>query len=778
MGSNKDRFAAAPTLFRRTLVAVSVMRMFVAAAGAHAQDVPAQTGTQPPAAVTAQQGVAPEAERDKAANANGAKRGAAVTLNSVEVTANRRREPAREVPMKVETLSSDALQKSGATKLSDYLSTQPGVGFDSGGGPGQETISMRGVTAGKDVGPTVGVYVDDTPIGSNTVSGGGAGLALDMGLLDLNHIEILFGPQGTLYGAGAMGGLLKYVTNQPDTESFFGSAATTFSTTWHGGLNNTTNVVLNLPLKRDVAALRIAAFNNRDGGYIDAKGAAAGTRINANDTTGVRASLLVTPTRKLTFRFTATLQNINSDGQNYVDYGMNGQPAYGALTKLQEAQEPYHQSNQFYTANAEYDFGWARLNAISAYQSLRTSTTLDFTPFYAPILAARGLDVGTLTPSSNVGTNKVTQELRLTSPGNRTLEWVAGLYYDHEHSNTVQAYRATGAGGASLGDLEKLGYAGSYKEFAAYGDVTYNVTPRIALTAGMRIAHNSQDYRQETSGLLVPAPLSAPGASSDTSKTYMFTVSYKLTPTSNVYARAASGYRPGGPNSMAVSAVTGQLIAGNPVYKPDTLWNYEIGYKADLLDNRVSVALSAYDIEWHGIQQYGAVDGVAQLVNAGNARIRGLEASGVVRPTSALSFNASLSAIDAYLTEGAPSVGSHAGDRLPNTAKFAASLGAAWRFQLGPWPAVASANERFVGERHSSFAGSAGSPDFVLPAYAVTDLQLGVDLRRANLSFFVRNLFNREGLLSANTSYVPLGGNVWASVIQPRTVGVQLSAPF
>ncbi|MGS0894121.1 TonB-dependent receptor [Burkholderia stagnalis] len=777
MASKKDGAATEPTILRRTLVAVSVVQMFFAAAGAHAQDGTARPGSRSPAAAVTADKLLPAADGGSGDDARRGGGNAAVTLNSVEVTANRRREPAREVPMKVDTLSSDALQKSGATKLSDYLSTQPGVGFDSGGGPGQETISMRGVTAGKDVGPTVGVYVDDTPLGSNTVSGGGAALALDMGLLDLNHIEILFGPQGTLYGAGAMGGLLKYVTNQPDTESFFGSAATTFSSTWHGGLNNTTNVVLNLPLKSDVAALRIAAFNNHDGGYVDAVGPAAGTRINTSDTTGVRASLLVTPTRKLTFRFTATLQNINGDGQNYVDYNMNGQPVYGALIKYQAADEPSHQSNQFYTANAEYDFGWARFNAISAYQSLRTSTTLDFTPFYAPILAAGGLDVSAVTPTSNAGTNKVTEELRLTSPGNRTLEWVAGLYYDHEHSNTVQAYRAA-AGGQSLGDLERLGYAGSYEEFAAYGDVTYNPTSRIALTAGMRVAHNSQDYRQDTSGLLVPMPFSAPGASSDTSKTYMFTASFKLTPTSNVYARVASGYRPGGPNSMAVSAVTGQLVAGNPTYRPDTLWNYEIGYKADLFDNRLSVMLSAYDIEWHGIQQYGAVEGVAQLVNAGDARIKGIEASGVVRPTSALSFSASLSAIDAYLTQGAPSVGSRAGDPLPNTARFAASLGATWRFHLGPWPASASAAERFVGERHASFAGATGSPDFILPAYAVTDLQFGVDLRRASLSFFVRNLFNRNGLLSANTSYVPLGGNVWASVIQPRTIGVQLSAPF
>lgn len=348
--------------------------------------------------------------------------------------------------MKVDTLSSDNLQKSGATNLSDYLSSEPGIGFNSGGGPGQGTISIRGVTAGTDVGPTVGVYVDDTPLGSNTVSGGGAALAFDMGLLDLNHIEILFGPQGTLYGAGAMGGLLKYVTNQPDTEYFSGQVGTTFSSTWHGGLNNTTNAVLNLPLKSDVAAVRISAFNTHSAGFIDAVGAEAGSRINASDTTGMRASVLLTPTRKLTFRFTATVQNINSDGQNFVDYGMNGQPVFGALTKNLDSPEPYHQSNQFYTANAEYDFGWARFNSISAYQSLRTVSTLDFTPFYGPILAADGFNVSAVSASSNVGTNKVTQEFRLTSPGNQTLEWVAGLYYDQRCNASTVARLPLAAG--------------------------------------------------------------------------------------------------------------------------------------------------------------------------------------------------------------------------------------------------------------------------------------------------------------------------------------------
>lgn len=652
------------------------------------------------------------------------------------------------------------------------------MSFDSGGGPGQGTLAIRGITTGEDVGPTVGVYVDDAPVGSSTVYGGGAGLALDMGLLDLNHIEILFGPQGTLYGAGAMGGLLKYVTNQPDTEYFSGQVGTSFSSTWHGGLNNTTNAILNIPLKQDVAAVRLSVFNNHDGGYVDAVGGDAGSRINKGDTTGMRASVLVTPTNKLTFRFTATIQDINNDGLDLVDYGMNGRPVFGDLKRNLYSSEAYHQSIQFYTADAEYDFGWARLNAISSYQTLYVNSPRDVTPFYQPIFAGQGQNFSAVRLANAIGTNKTTQELRLTSPGNQRVEWVAGLYYDHEHSDQNELLQAAPAGGNAFRPLEAIGIGTSYEEFAAYGDLTYNVTSRIALTAGVRVAHNEQTYDQNTSGPLVGNPATLPGSSADTSKTYMFTAAYKLTPTSNVYARIASGYRPGGPNALAISPITGMTIPGQPTFQPDTLWNYELGYKADLLDKRLSIAVAAYDIEWHSIQAFSAVEGFQQLVNAGDARVKGLELSGAFRPTPSWTFTAAMSATDAYLTSGDSGTGSKAGDPLPNTARFSATASANYNFQVGSHRASVGVDEQYVGMRHSSFASETTTPDFKLPAYAVTNLQAGIDFTHFNVSFFVRNLFNREALLSASTSYVPLGGDVLATVIQPRTIGVQLTAPF
>jgi iron complex outermembrane receptor protein len=703
---------------------------------------------------------------------------ASTTLNTVEVTANRRREPAREVPMQVNTVSTDDLQKAGATKLSDYISSQPGVNFDSQGGTGLGQLSMRGITTGVQTGPTVGVYVDDIPFGSSTFYGGGATTALDMALLDLNHIEILRGPQGTLYGAGAMGGLLKYVTNEPDPGAFSGQVGAGFSATEHGGLNHTEDAVLNIPLKTDVAALRVSAFNDHDGGHTDAIGSQAGSHIDRGDTTGARASLLVTPTNQLTVRLTATTQNINRDGQNLVDYGMNGRPVYGAYTRDLFTAEPFHQNTQLYSAEVEYDFGWARLDSISSYGSINSELTQDATQAYAPIFAAQGLNFSSVSEPAVVNTNKFTQEFRLTSPANQRLEWLTGLFYTHESSTLNQGISAIPQGSSSASSLEQFAVPSTYREYAAYGDLTYHLTPSLAVTGGMRVAHNNQTFEQSLSGLLAGGTTTQAGTSADTSKTYMFTVKYGLTANSNVYARVASGYRPGGPNAREIDPTTGMPILGNSQFTPDTLWSYEAGYKADLFDKRLSLEMTAYEIRWKNVQQLSSQGGVNQVVNAGNAEVKGLEFSSSLRPTNQWNFAVSVALTDAYLTQGSAAAQSSTGDALPDTPRFSAAFSGTYLFHVDGFAASAGAAERFIGMRHAGFASSQSRPDFIMPSYFVTDLQAGIDLKKCTVSFFVRNLFNSHGLLAANTSFVPLGANVLASVIEPRTIGLSVNVPF
>jgi iron complex outermembrane receptor protein len=746
---------------------------------AHAQSTPASASVMPTgdaAAVTS----APPTRDKKEADTASVKSSAPpepTTLNTVVVTAMRRREPAREVPMQLNTISADKLQQSGASKLSDYITSEPGITMQDTGGLGAGTLAIRGITTGANTGPTVGAYIDDVPFGSSTAYAGASSLALDMGLLDLDHIEILRGPQGTLYGAGAMGGVLKYVTREPDTYEFGGLAGVGGSYTSHGGFNNTVNAMLNVPLKKDVAAVRFSFFNNHDAGYVDEVGVDPHKGVEKGDETGARASLLLTPSRDLTLRFTATTQNINRDGNDFVDYGMNGQPLYGDLTRSLSAAESFHQNIQVYSAGLEYDLHWARFNSITAYQQITSNTLSDDSSIYVPIFAAQGLQLNTVGVPFDLTTKKFTQEFRLTSEGNHRLEWLGGLFFTHESSMNNSGIVGTSSTGAVI-PLEEFGIPSSYKEYAAYGDATFHVTSRLDLTAGMRIAHNNQTYEQTLSGAIVGAPTASYNTSADTSKTYMFTASYKLTPNSNVYARVASGYRPGGPNDIAVDPTTGARLNGLATFQPDSLWSYELGYKADLFDKRLSLALAAYQIDWHSIQQVTANNGVSAIANAGDAKVRGLELSSTWRPTQHFNFGFSAAYTDAFITQGNAGAGSSAGDRLPYSASFSAALSASYLFTIGNHHANVSAAEQYIGRRHSAFSSSTTTPDFIMPAYATTNLQAGIDMDKYTLSFFVRNVFNRRGITSASTAYVPLGGSVLATVIQPRTIGLQLNAPF
>lgn len=725
---------------------------------------------------------------DPSANANaGASRAAPTvtpasakdpaTLNTVVVTATRRREPAREVPMQINVISADELQKSGAKTMSDFLSAEPGVDLNTQGGSGAGQISMRGVTTGQQTGPTVGVYVDDVAFGGSTVFSQGATFALDMSLLDLNHIEVLRGPQGTLYGAGAMGGLLKYVTNEPDTSEFSGQASVGLSSTKHGGIGNTASALLNIPIKSDVAAVRVSAFSQHEGGYVNAVGPQAGSRIDRGDTYGARASLLLTPTNQLTVRLSAITQNIHRNAPNYVAYDKSGQPVDGDLTTRIYAPEPFHQNVQLYSLGAEYDFGWSRFNSITSYQSVRTDQPQDLSVVYVPALSAQGLNLNSVVAGNLATTNKVTQEFRLTSPANRRLEWLGGLFFTRERSESDQGIVGAFPNGASP-SLSSLTAPSTYTEYAGYGDLTYHVTPRLALTGGIRIAHNRQTYEQTTSGLLGGPPQTISAPSSDTSKTYMLTASYGLTENSNVYVRAASGYRPGGPNALLNSPITGRPGSGSPTFQPDTLWTYEAGYKADLLDKRVSLSATVYDIEWKNIQQFGALEGINQVVNAGNARIKGFELASSLRPDRHWNFGLGFSYINARLTQGNAATGTQSGDPLPNSAKFSATLTGTYHFSLGPYASYVGIAQRFVGRRHAGFGNSSGRPDYPLPGYAVTDLQAGIDFGKASLSFYVRNLFDRRAVLAAGTALMPLGGPALVSVEQPRTIGAVLTVPF
>ena len=719
----------------------------------------------------------------QAAPATAAPASAASAANSpddaqrVYVTANRRREPAREVPMQVDRLSAEDLDKGGARSLVDYLGDQPGVDVKTAGGAGLGAVSIRGVTTGDQSIATVGTYIDDVAYGSSSAFAAGSQTALDMSLLDLNHIEVLRGPQGTLYGAGAMGGVVKYVTNEPDTSEFSGQVSVGASATKGGGAGNTVSGVVNVPLKADVAALRVAAFHDHDGGWVDVLGPAARKNANRGDTNGGRVALLVEPSARFHVRATALTQEITRDNSDYTDVDpATGRPVVGWNERTQVLSEPHSIRTSLGSVDLEYDFGGARLNSITSVQRSKMSLRYDLTAVYAPLIDHFfHYTPDTVGEDEHTSVRKTTQEFRLTSSAGGAVEWLAGLYWDKETGDLAQHVSNTGGGVDAIPDLADLDLPSRYQEIAGYGDVTWNATPSLALTGGLRVAQNKQTFTQNASGPLVGGSL-PPANSKETLKTWLATARYALAKTSNVYVRIASGYRPGGPNAVLNDPETG-LPTAPQTFQHDSLWSYEAGYKGDLFDNTLSLESAVYDIRWHNIQQAYSVNGNGVLINAGSAEIKGFELGATWRPNARLSVVGHLSTIDGRLKEGALGLGA-AGARLPNTPTLAASLGAKTSFELGGHGGWLGLSERYAGERNAGFDGSGTAPNYRMPAYWLTDVQGGVDIGHVSLALYVRNVFDTHAQLGTSTAEMALGGPAQVELARPRTIGATLTANF
>jgi iron complex outermembrane recepter protein len=742
IASPPSRCAGIPALmapwFALTMVAAAV-------GNAYGQTAPAPAG-----AASAPQ---PAAEK-KAAEA--------APTQTITVSATRRRELISEVPLAISSIATDRLEEVGAKTLNDYLASQPGVILQNANvGDSLGNIVIRGLTAGIDSNSPTTVYIDDTPLAP--------GVPFDFSLLDLSRFEILRGPQGTLYGSSAMGGVVKYITVEPDTAELSGKVRFGLSQTRNGdGMNKVGSAVVNVPLQKDFAALRVAAFGSQDAGWVNATGRVNQDGVNKKEARGGRFSLLVTPTRALSFKLTALTQTTESDGGSRVVYDFTTKaPQSGDLTyTLLSIAEPRKDKRDVYSATVEYDMGWARLSSITSSQKSSDNLTTDF----GSLAAAFALE--TAKSDSTEKGKQTSQEFRLVSQTGGAFDWLAGVFFIKNKQESGEVLTG-GIGGVSI-PFGETGGVRDYKETAVYGNVTWNATPELALTGGLRLAKTDQEDLIRQTG--------APNkviSFSESPKTYLLTAKYRLSAQSNVYTRAASGYRPGGANFSAVD-INNQPIPGAPdSYKTDSVWTYEAGWKASFPDSRSSIEVAVFNTDWKDIQQFtqGPIGGFT--TNLGKARIRGIEASGTLRPISALSLAAAVSLMEPKLLTDSPGLGGSAGDRLPNSPKVAVNLSSRYTFDLAGNAAFAAINLAYQGDRNSSFPNSPLSPNFVLPAYTRVDLAGGVTLGAFDIGLYVRNLTDKRGLMGASTgeSLQP-GGRTYVQVITPRTVGINLTAAF
>jgi iron complex outermembrane recepter protein len=692
-------------------------------------------------------------------------------LEEVVVSASKRSERLIDVPQSVSVLSSEDLTKLGATQFRDYANTIPGLSFQTEG-PGLSDITLRGVTVGKDAGATVGLYVDDVPFGPSSGFGNNSQISLDPSLFDVDRVEVLRGPQGTLYGASTMGGLLKYVTKKPDLSSYGSEAEAGVSDTNNGGVGYNVAVAVNAPLVADKVGVRVSGFENHDGGYID-NVSLHQTDVNHADIYGGRIDILAKPTDPLSVRITGFLQDINRDGFPTADYLFNGQPLVGSLIQQRVFHEYFDQQFRLVSGTLSYDAGFVALSSITSYQTVRNQSLIDLSerdvPAFAKIEALSGVALPSYT-----NTNKFTQEVRATSESGRVIEWVIGGFYTHETSTVHQEFDLLNPGGLPIpNNLFYYTVPSAFEEYAAFGDLTWRITRKFDVTGGVRYAHDLQRFQQIGSGSL---GLSAPAATSTGStETYLANARYHFSDHDTTYFRYATGYRPGGPNFVALNTVTGQPL-GPATFGADTLDSYEVGYKIETADSRFTLDLDAYYIRWNNIQVTVTVGGFGSRANApGGATVRGGELSAAVHPVDAFTVAANVAYQDPKFSQAVPALGAAAGSPLADVPKFMGNLLADYVLPWEGWRPTIGGTLHYQDSANNGYGATA----YRLPSYTTLDLRSGVTLKNVDVLLYLHNVTDSRGQQTPRVvGFTSLTLPFPISIIQPRTIGIEATTRF
>ncbi len=407
------------------------------------------------------------------------------SLDTVIVTAQKREERLQDVPVPVTVIKAESLIENNQVRLQDFYTNVPGLTVmpsTSGSGGSFQSVAIRGITTGVYTNPTVGIEVDDVPYGSSTAIGAGGGMVVaDIDPADLARIEVLRGPQGTLYGASSMGGLIKYVTVDPSTDAATGRVEANMNGVVNGAeLGYGARGSVNLPLS-DTLAIRASGFTRQDPGYID-NVQTGQTGINEDHVSGGRVAALWRPSSTISLKFSALYQEAKSDGFSDVDLPINGYVG-ARLGELQQSSlRGTGQSDrtvQAYSATLIAKLGAAELTSVTGYNINQYSDTYDLTFYFGPTTQGLFGVTGTPTPERNK-TDKFTQEVRLATPIGEHVDWLLGAFFTHENSQYAQSILAEDPStGAVAGDLYNASFHPGYTEYAGFTNVTFRFSRAV-----------------------------------------------------------------------------------------------------------------------------------------------------------------------------------------------------------------------------------------------------------------------------------------------------------
>jgi iron complex outermembrane recepter protein len=718
-------------------------------------------------------------------------------LEQVVVTAFRRDTELQKTPVSVAAISGATLSQKGALDFIDFAASVPGFTIlDSG--PAQRRPVIRGIQGAGE--GEVGIYYDEFPITSTPGATNDAGrFTPDVKLFDVQQVQILRGPQGTLFGAGSQGGTLQTTFNKPDLREYSGSVAADLGTIAHGTQNVRFNGTLNAPLVDGVLGLRLVGYRTDYGGFIDNTRLGV-ANINEGRTYGGRASVRYAPTSRLTLDL-LTLYN-----QTRFDTGHQSITSEGDLSSNVPAYDPLEDIVRLYGLTGRYTFNFATLVANAS--SYRRDIFFNFT---FPNLAipwthavAQGLaphspglpTVGSANVQQPQDAKAETFELRLSAPdADAAFQWTLGGFYQDRAAFARSRLPFVGPDGRPdpiyplFADRTILS---SLDQRAGFGELSYEFFGRLTATAGGRwqefSASQAAAFRINTGGS-VGTNTYTDRDFSDSSFIKRFNLSYQLTDVLMGYTTYSEGFRAGGAN-QAVNDPT--VPAG---YASDTVKNYEVGFKSQWFNRRLTVNADYYRMDWENIQTQGSTpSGLFRFTtNAGQAQIDGIEFEAHARPVRGLDLALTWGRTIARLTQDKPvnpglTASGYAGDRLPQVPQASASFSADYAWPLANGRALSFyTNYQYVGKSQNLFSPfladpatgartSTADPGFAyMPAYSVLDVRVGVQSDRWSASIYANNIGNERGITNVlwNSPFTP---GRYTYYITPRVIGLSASA--
>ena len=757
------------------------------------------------------------------------------TGNDIVVTATKRDQTIQDVPFSINAQTAADIEKSGSNSLEDVARNVAGLSVQNLG-PGQSQVSIRGVSAGQvvrdqpGVKEQVGVYLDESAISLSLFTP-------DLDLFDLNRVETLRGPQGTLFGSGSVGGTIRYITNQPRLGVTEGAVEANLNLVDGDDIGGHLKGAVNVPLGEN-AALRAVGYFTRYGGFINAMGPAGGKDVNDGERYGGRVAITFEPSPGFRITPRVVYQKVESDGFNrqeiynlYANQFTTTRPqvTFDEREQYLLLREGFTDETILADLNVTVPLGeFAQLTSVTSYINRDILVSRDASALSGSVSVDLGFpSAGVLLPSNLRDTTDLetwTQEVRLSSAAEGPFQWVLGGFY----SKIDRVYRQRlptpgydvftdarfGAGtsvavanGFPLNSPYNADLPYDIKQVAVFGEASYDLTERLKATAGARY-YDFKETRQFISGGLFSNGDRRADKTSSNGVSPRFILSYEVSDDVTVNAQAAKGFRLGGVNDPLniplCTPADAALFGGFQDYKDETLWNYEVGVKAQGRGFTFNAAGFRNEIKNLQVTLDAGSCSSRIVFNTDKAHSMGFEAEIGFQPADGLDLSIAGSVIEAEFDSTLPgafaaATGIRNGNRLPSVPKFQIAATGSYEWPVSDTAkAFINASAQHVGTRYTQPADQENNPrtfthglpfggapasaattvDLKLPDYQLVNLSAGVKFDSGlSLTAYVNNLFDENPLLSFDRER---GGRarLGFSVGQPRTFGMTVRKAF